>query len=172
MRTPTTSAALSTSARLSKPVLVHEDEVANATGRRIEQVSSLTLLTRAWRPSVLMWARDVIGLKAERVERLESADTYAGETLDVPGRPQPLHTPGHTSGHCVLHLPERGVLLAGDALMTGHALVRSPGPRLLPDFFNTDTDQARESLSVLATSRRTWSCPGTVLPSRAARQRR
>jgi glyoxylase-like metal-dependent hydrolase (beta-lactamase superfamily II) len=29
--------------------------------------------------------------------------TYAdGETLDVPGRPRVIHTPGHTSGHCSL----------------------------------------------------------------------
>jgi glyoxylase-like metal-dependent hydrolase (beta-lactamase superfamily II) len=36
-------------------------------------------------------------------------------TLDVAGRPVVVHTPGHTCGHCCLHLPDRGVLLAGDA---------------------------------------------------------
>ena len=135
---------------VSAPVLVHEDEVANATGRRIEQVSSLTLLRRAWRPSVVVWARDVIALKAERVERLAAVDTFGGPVLDVPGQPRPVHTPGHTSGHCVFHLPDRGVLLAGDALMTDHALVGSSGPQLMPDFFNLDSDRARASLRLLA----------------------
>ena len=58
----------------------------------------------------------------------------------------PVPTPGHTSGHAALHLPDRGVLVAGDALMTEHALATSPGPQLLPDFVNTDTTKARASL--------------------------
>lgn len=135
---------------LGRRVLAHEDEVPNATGQRIEQVSSGTVLRHAWRPSVVRWARDVVALKAERVERLKAVDTYDDGTLDVPGQPRAVHTPGHTSGHCSLHLRDRGVLLAGDALMTGHALARSPGPQLLPDFFNTDTDQARTSLRLMA----------------------
>jgi glyoxylase-like metal-dependent hydrolase (beta-lactamase superfamily II) len=40
------------------------------------------------------------------------------ETLDLPGRPHVIHTPGHTAGHYSVALPERGVLLAGDALAT------------------------------------------------------
>jgi glyoxylase-like metal-dependent hydrolase (beta-lactamase superfamily II) len=135
---------------LAKPVLVHEDEVDNATGRRIEQVSKQTVLRHAWRPSVMLWARDVIALDAEKVDRMASVDTFGGEALDVPGRPRPVHTPGHTSGHCVLHLPDRGVLLAGDALMTGHALARSAGPQLMPDFFNNDSARARDSLHLVA----------------------
>jgi len=35
--------------------------------------------------------------------------------LEVPGRLVPVPTPGHTSGLCAFHLPERGVLIAGDA---------------------------------------------------------
>jgi glyoxylase-like metal-dependent hydrolase (beta-lactamase superfamily II) len=46
-------------------------------------------------------------------------------------------------------LSDRGVLVAGDALMTEHALVTSSGPQLLPDFFNTDTTRARASLELL-----------------------
>jgi len=135
---------------ISKPVLVHEDEVANATGTRIEQVSAATLIKRAWRPSVLLWSRDVIALGAERVERLPAVDTFAEAVIDVPGQPRPVFTPGHASGHCAFHLPERGVVLAGDALMTDHALARSTEPRLLPDFFHADTARARASLQVLA----------------------
>jgi glyoxylase-like metal-dependent hydrolase (beta-lactamase superfamily II) len=40
------------------------------------------------------------------------------ETLDLPGRPHVIHTPGHTAGHYSVALPQRGVLLAGDALAT------------------------------------------------------
>ena len=134
----------------STRVLAHEREVANADGSGVEQVSTSAILRRAWRPGVLLWARDVLSLKAESVERLSSMDTFADDVLDVPGHPVPVHTPGHTSGHCALHLRERGVMLVGDALMTGHAVTRATGPQLLPDFFNRDTDLARASLRALS----------------------
>ncbi len=103
-----------------------------------------------WRPDVAVWVRDVLALKGTRVERLGGADTFTSEVLDVPGRPVPVPTPGHTSGHAVFHLPERGELLVGDALMTEHALAHTPGPQLLPSFFNHDNAQALDSLQALS----------------------
>ena len=136
--------------QVGRPVWVHEQEEANATGQHVEQVSVPTLLKMAWRPSVLVWfVQAGIGLKAAQVQRLGAVETFSGGALDVPGHPLAVHTPGHTFGHAVLHLPDRGVLVAGDALMTEHALASSPGPQLLPDFFNTDTTQARASLELL-----------------------
>jgi glyoxylase-like metal-dependent hydrolase (beta-lactamase superfamily II) len=88
-------------------------------------------------------------LGATRVERVRELRDFTEETLDVPGRPVAILTPGHTSGHCSLHLPDRGVLLAGDAMMTEHALGRGAGPQLLPAFFNADTGLARRSLERL-----------------------
>jgi glyoxylase-like metal-dependent hydrolase (beta-lactamase superfamily II) len=38
------------------------------------------------------------------------------QTLDLPGRPHVIHTPGHTAGHYSVALRERGVLLSGDAM--------------------------------------------------------
>ncbi len=131
------------------PVWAHRDEAANARGEGIEQVSETTLLRRAWRPGVARWLVDVLRLDATKVERLGGLKSFAGPQLDLPGRPVVVHTPGHTSGHCSLHLPERGTLLAGDALMTSHALERSVGPQLLPDFFHTDPARARASLERL-----------------------
>jgi hypothetical protein len=81
---------------------------------------------------------------------VDEVNTFAGPILDVPGQPRPVHTPGHTSGHCAFHLPDRGVLLAGDALMTDHALVPTAEPQLLPGFFNLDAHRARASLRLLA----------------------
>ncbi len=133
-----------------KPVLAHEHEAANATGRRIEQASIRTLLSMAWRPDVLVWAREAMTLGVTKVERLGAVETFTTEALDLPGRPVPVFTPGHTSGHCAFHLPDRGALLVGDALMTDHALSHPAGPTLLPTFFNHDNDQARASLDALA----------------------
>lgn len=132
------------------PVLAHTAEVGNATGKRIEQVSERRLLREAWRPAVLVWALEILRLRATAVERVQELQTFGEDVLDVPGLPRAVHTPGHTSGHCSLHLPDRGALLAGDALMTEHAVTpKASGPRLLPDFFNTDSEQARASLARL-----------------------
>ncbi len=54
-----------------------------------------------------------MSLKAARVERLRSVETFTTDALDIPGRPVPVPTPGHTSGHSAFHLPERGALLVG-----------------------------------------------------------
>jgi glyoxylase-like metal-dependent hydrolase (beta-lactamase superfamily II) len=57
------------------------------------------------------------GARYRPVQSVESIKD--GEaTLDLPGRPRVIHTPGHTAGHYSVALPERGVLLSGDALAT------------------------------------------------------
>lgn len=131
------------------PVWAHAREVDNATGREVEQVGEAALLRRLWRPAVARWMVDILRLDAVRVQRLGSLETCDEGELDLPGRPVAVHTPGHTAGHLCLHLPQRGALLAGDALMTAHALAAEPGPQLLPAFFNADQDQARRSLERL-----------------------
>jgi glyoxylase-like metal-dependent hydrolase (beta-lactamase superfamily II) len=130
-------------------VLAHQDEVPNASGGRTEQATARVVLRRAWRWPVLRWSLDIVRLGATRVDRVQQVSGFGAETLDVPGRPVTIHTPGHTSGHCCLHLPDRGVLLVGDALMTEHAVCRQQGPQLLPAFFNTDDALARRSLETL-----------------------
>jgi glyoxylase-like metal-dependent hydrolase (beta-lactamase superfamily II) len=143
-------------------VLVHPAEAEHAAGARIEQASKGAVLKRAWRPSAASWARHVKKLDAEHVERLTTVDTFYphGGPLDVPGHPVAVHTPGHTSGHCAFHLLERGVLMAGDAVMTEHALVKKSGLQLMPDVLNTDSARARDSLKQLV-----WLEANVVVPS-------
>jgi glyoxylase-like metal-dependent hydrolase (beta-lactamase superfamily II) len=57
------------------------------------------------------------GARYRPVERVESL-TDEEATLDLPGRPRVIHTPGHTAGHYSVALSERGVLVSGDALAT------------------------------------------------------
>jgi glyoxylase-like metal-dependent hydrolase (beta-lactamase superfamily II) len=85
------------------------------------------------------------------VKGLQGAATYRdGETLDVPGRPTVVHTPGHTHGHCALHLPDRGVVLAGDAFVTWDPYVASDGPKIVSGAATADSAQALASLDALA----------------------
>jgi glyoxylase-like metal-dependent hydrolase (beta-lactamase superfamily II) len=81
------------------------------------------------------------------VEEVEPFE--ADVELDVPGRPTPLRTPGHTEGHVSLLLEEQGILIGGDALLTLNPLTREEGPCLPPPPVNSDTAQARESLETL-----------------------
>ena len=73
-----------------------------------------------------------------------------GDTLPVPGAPQVVGTPGHTDGHCALHLAERGVLLAGDAVVTLDPYTGRRGPRLVARAATADSARALASLDRLA----------------------
>jgi glyoxylase-like metal-dependent hydrolase (beta-lactamase superfamily II) len=73
-----------------------------------------------------------------------------GEVLDVPGQLKVVHTPGHTAGSCVLHVPDRGVVFTGDALVTFDPYTRGQGPRMMLDGVHEDPAQARASLAQIA----------------------
>jgi glyoxylase-like metal-dependent hydrolase (beta-lactamase superfamily II) len=73
-----------------------------------------------------------------------TADVATG----LPGHPMAIATPGHTSGHCSYVVD--GVLASGDALITGHPLLRHPGPQLLPSVFSHSQADCLRSLSALA----------------------
>lgn len=50
-----------------------------------------------------------------------------GQRLAVAGGLEVIPAPGHTPGHCAFWLPDRGVLLAGDAIFNVWFLTRGPG---------------------------------------------
>jgi glyoxylase-like metal-dependent hydrolase (beta-lactamase superfamily II) len=55
-----------------------------------------------------------------------------------------IETPGHTAGHCSVHLPDRGVLLTGDAMVNFDYATGKTDLSL--HRFNEDREQARASL--------------------------
>ncbi|HZF93189.1 MBL fold metallo-hydrolase [Streptomyces sp.] len=133
------------------PVYLHEAEVPHARRDFLHQVSIGRVLRNGWRPGVLPWA--VHALRSGGTAHLPVAAPEpfpAAGPLDLPGRPVPVHTPGHTLGHCAYHLPDAGVLISGDALVGGHPTSRATGPQLLPDMFHHERARAVASLDVLA----------------------
>jgi glyoxylase-like metal-dependent hydrolase (beta-lactamase superfamily II) len=85
-----------------------------------------------------------------RYPKIAEVTTFAGDrVLDVPGRPRAVHTPGHSDGHVALHLPDRGALIAGDALCTWNPLTGRDGPQLMPGAFAVSSPRALESLARL-----------------------
>jgi glyoxylase-like metal-dependent hydrolase (beta-lactamase superfamily II) len=119
------------------PVYLDGVEVAHAHRERLEQAGPVDVAKNAWRPGVLSWASRVAraGAMIDKPIRHASAFPVSG-SLDLPGRPIPVATHGHTSGHSAYLLPAAGVIVTGDALVTAHAVTRKRGPHVLPGFFN------------------------------------
>ncbi|PZR53109.1 MBL fold metallo-hydrolase [Xylanimonas oleitrophica] len=82
-----------------------------------------------------------------------------GTQLPVPGSPRVVFTPGHTDGHCALHLPDRDVLITGDALVTLDPYTGKQGPQIVAGAATADSAQALRSLDALAATG-----AGTLLP--------
>ncbi|HZG02504.1 MAG TPA: MBL fold metallo-hydrolase [Streptomyces sp.] len=132
------------------PVLMHRAEVPHARREFLHQVSVGRVLANGWRPGVLPWAVHALRAGGTRNVPVAGARAFPGRgALDLPGRPVPVHTPGHTDGHCAYHLPHAGVLITGDALVSGHPTSSLRGPQLLPRMFDRDRDRALASLEVL-----------------------
>jgi glyoxylase-like metal-dependent hydrolase (beta-lactamase superfamily II) len=85
------------------------------------------------------------------VRGVESVETFTdGEQLDVPGNPRVVYTPGHTHGHCALHLADRGVVITGDAFVTYNPYTNSQGPQIVSGAATADSAEALASLDRLA----------------------
>ena len=129
------------------PVHVHHaDEQRARTLKQPKGDGPILPLLRhatAWR---LLWHFATNG----RPKKIAEVTTFGdGDVLDVPGRPVVVPTPGHTEGHVSLHLPDRGVLFAGDAMNSRNPATGREGPQPMPSAFNTSTSQALESLANL-----------------------
>ncbi|MFZ4371904.1 MAG: MBL fold metallo-hydrolase [Mycobacterium sp.] len=141
------------------PVYCHPREVGHAQRDYLEQASPAALVTHAWRPTWLRWSLQVAakgGLVREGIPTAQALTADIASTL--PGRPVALPTPGHTSGHCSYVVGR--VLVAGDALVTGHPLSTRHGPQLLPSLFNHSDSDCVRSLAALATADTDTLIPG------------
>ncbi|MGW7382333.1 MBL fold metallo-hydrolase [Streptomyces sp. NPDC054794] len=132
------------------PVYLHEAEVPHARRDFLQQVSVGEVLRNAWRPGVLPWMVHALRSGGTQQHPVSAPEAFPGAgALDLPGRPVPVHTPGHTDGHCVFHLPDAGLVISGDALVSGHPTSRLAGPQLLPDMFHHERARAVASLELI-----------------------
>lgn len=133
---------------LGTPVYTHAAEVSHAKREYLEQVSPVDLVTRIWQPRYLTWTATILGkgaLTREGIPSTRALDEDVATTL--PGTPTAVPSPGHTGGHCSYLVD--GVLVSGDALVTGHPLSSRRGPQLLPGLFNHDQQGCLRSLGAL-----------------------
>jgi glyoxylase-like metal-dependent hydrolase (beta-lactamase superfamily II) len=131
------------------PVYCHPDEVGHAKREYLQQASPVDVALRIWRPRWAVWSAHVVrngGLIRDGIPTAQPLTTDIAAQL--PGHPLAIPTPGHTSGHCSYVVD--GVLASGDALVTGHPLLRRSGPQLLPAVFSHNQDDCVRSLAALA----------------------
>ena len=75
---------------------------------------------------------------------------FSNGSLDVPGSPRVLFTPGHTLGHCALHFADRDVVIAGDAFVTLDPYTAKTGPALVARAALADSERNLASLDAIA----------------------
>ena len=129
------------------PVHVHaKDEELARTGRQPKREGSLVPYLRHG----AAWGLILGFIRNGRSPKIGEVTTFGeGDVLDVPGRPVAIPTPGHTDGHVAFHLPDRGVIFAGDAMNSRNPLTGRAGPQIMPRGLNVSSEQALESLSNL-----------------------
>jgi glyoxylase-like metal-dependent hydrolase (beta-lactamase superfamily II) len=130
------------------PVYCHAAEVGHSKREYLQQAGAADILPHIWQPRFLKWTVAITrkgGMVRDGIPTTQALteDVAAG----LPGAPMAIPTPGHTGGHCSFVVD--GVLVSGDALVTGHPLLANDGPQLLPELFNHDQDGCVRSLSAL-----------------------
>jgi glyoxylase-like metal-dependent hydrolase (beta-lactamase superfamily II) len=112
-------------------------------------------------PALLRVAAAYAAAGVVRTKGVRELRAFAEEDeLDVPGRPRPVFTPGHTHGHTSLHFPDRDALIAGDAIVTHNPYLDRRGPQIMAAASNVDSTMALASLQALADTDASIVLPG------------
>ncbi len=82
-------------------------------------------------------------LSQPKIER--TVDLVADQSLELPGRPRVIDTPGHTEGHVAFYFPDHGALFLGDSICTWNPITGRRGSQLMA--FNVSNSTALDSLS-------------------------
>jgi glyoxylase-like metal-dependent hydrolase (beta-lactamase superfamily II) len=102
---------------------------------------------------------------ALNVRGVEPTSSLTGDdVLDLPAGLAVVPTPGHTDGHCALHLPSRDVVFTGDALVTLDPYTGRTGPRIVARAGTHDARTAQTSLAAIGETGATTVLPGHGKP--------
>ena len=132
------------------PVWVHADDIPLTRNPRRyahERARSLYFVTQVQALPIVF---SLLRARAWWPRPIASARPFERDVLPVPGAPRVVPTPGHTLGHCALHLADRDCLIAGDALVTLDPYTARRGPRLVAKAATADSARALGSLDALA----------------------
>ncbi len=142
------------------PVFVHEADAAQATGEVKKKNPPWGKVKIGPLLSFLWYAGRRGGMSVNPVG--EVTTVVDGETLDLPGSPQIIHTPGHSPGSVAVYSPQVDALFVGDAMTTRHVLTGVEGPQPAP--FTLDPERAMASLDRWSGLSARWVLPGHGFP--------
>jgi glyoxylase-like metal-dependent hydrolase (beta-lactamase superfamily II) len=138
---------------LGVPVYVHENDVP-LTGHPWrydhERRRSVYFATQV---KALPIVASLLRNRAFWPSPIQEVVRYTEGVLPVPGSPRVVFTPGHTLGHCALHLPDRDTVIAGDAIVTLDPYTARRGPRLVARAATVDSERNTASLDAIAATR-------------------
>jgi glyoxylase-like metal-dependent hydrolase (beta-lactamase superfamily II) len=149
------------------PVYGHlgDEHIAAHPYRYAHERSRLATLLQ--HPNALPVLGAMVAVGALRVPGVEVLSPMLdGDVLDVPGRPHVVFSPGHTLGHCALHLPDRSVLFTGDALVTLDPYTGEEHPTIVSGAATANSVLARSSLAALEATDAATVLPGHGAPWR------
>jgi glyoxylase-like metal-dependent hydrolase (beta-lactamase superfamily II) len=133
---------------LGVPVYVHEDDVPltrYAMGYAHERGRSRYLAN----PGALPILAALLRNRAFWPSPIAEVRRLGNGSLDVPGSPRVVFSPGHTYGHCALHLPDRDALIAGDAIVMLDPYTGRHGPQVVSRAATANSEKALASLDAL-----------------------
>jgi glyoxylase-like metal-dependent hydrolase (beta-lactamase superfamily II) len=137
-------------------VSVHELDAALARGEVSNPSAGMGARKMMPLLKFLLWGARMGVLRQKNLTQVATFD--AGTTLDVPGAPTIIHTPGHTFGSVSLHAAGLDAMLVGDAIATYSVTTGAVGPQIAA--FSADPDEALASLSAIEELDATWVLPG------------
>jgi len=137
-------------AEASCPVFTSAEEIPNVRREICEQVEIRDVLPHAFRPGVFRWALHALRAGGKKAAPVLDARPLPDDLADAVGVDiQPVPLPGHTRGHTGFLLPHAGVLITGDALVSGHPTSPLAGPQLLARMFHAIPEDAIDALSTV-----------------------
>ena len=130
-------------------VLIHgiDEPKLRKPGPKAGDAKPLNIVPELWRPSFWRLAGSMFLRGGARPTRFEGAETFEDGSLDVPGYPRVIRTPGHTPGHCAFLFEEHGALFVGDAMCTWNPVTGAKGAQLMPHAFNESNADALSSIA-------------------------
>jgi len=135
---------------LGVPVYVHENDVP-LTRHPLQYAHERA---RSWYFATQVRALPIVASlvrnRAFWPDPVGAVERYTNGSLPVPGSPRVVCTPGHTMGHCALHLPDRDVVIAGDAVVMLDPYTAEKGPKIVARAATADSERALATLDALA----------------------
>ena len=89
------------------------------------------------------------GFRTQGIKQFDEVNEDEKVLEGVPGKPKMIFAPGHTHGHCAVHLESRGVVFPGDAWVTRDPYTGKTGPRLVARSATNNVEQNLKSLELL-----------------------